>query len=134
MKSLLRIEGAPKSNAKLRVRMALRDLLIDKREQRRERRIPYLASLTIWPTGERGGSFSAFVRDLSPSGIGLCHLVPMPTDHVVLTLQLPRERTVALKTQIVWCREFADGWFASGGRFVDVLEFESERDIKRDGS
>jgi hypothetical protein len=123
----LKFEGAPKNNAKLRVRMALRELLTDKREQRRERRIPYLASVAISPVGIPGEKSSAFVRDLSPTGIGLVHLVPLHTDNVVLTLRLPRDRTVAVVTEIVWCRGFADGWFASGGRFLDVLELELDR-------
>jgi len=119
---MLQLEGAPKTDSKLRVRMALRELLTDKREQRRERRIPYLASVSISPVGSPGEKFSAFVRDLSPSGIGLVHLKPLPTVEVVMTLGLTRGRTAAMVTQIVWCNEFEGGWFASGGRFLDVLE------------
>jgi hypothetical protein len=106
--------------------MALRELLTDKREQRRERRIPYLASVAISPIGFPGEKVSAFVRDLSPSGIGLVHLVPMKTVDFVLTLHLPRDRTVSMVTKIAWCREFADGWFASGGQFLDVLELNPD--------
>ena len=126
MKALI-LEGAPKSDSKLRVRMALRELLTDKREQRRERRIPYLASVSITPFGVPGERISAFVRDLSPGGIGLVYLTPMQTDEVVVKLQLPRDRMVAMVTQVVWRREFADGWFACGGRFLDALESESDR-------
>ena len=117
----LKLEGAPKSHAKLRVRMALRDLLIDKREQRRERRSPYIAAVAVYLGNENGEKVSAFVRDLSPSGIGLVHLTPMPVGRVVLKLQLTRNRIVPMQTEIMWSQEFADGWFASGGQFVDVL-------------
>lgn len=121
----LRLEAAPKSESKLHVRMALRDLLADKREQRRERRIPYLDVVTISPAGQPGEKLSAFARDLSPGGIGLVHRMPIALEEAVVTLKLPRGRTAAMVTQIVWCREFADGWYASGGRFLDVLETDA---------
>ena len=117
----VKLEGAPKSHAKLRVRMALRDLLLDKREQRRERRIPYIAAVTVYLGHVNGEKVSAFVRDLSPSGIGLVHLMSMPLGRVVLKLQLTRNRIVAMQTEIMWSQEFADGWYASGGQFLDVL-------------
>ncbi|HEX3655095.1 MAG TPA: PilZ domain-containing protein [Pirellulales bacterium] len=119
-----RLEGAPKSEAKLRVRMALRELVADKREQRRERRIPYLDAVTISPVGVPAEKLSAFARDLAPGGIGLVHMMPLEEGEIVVTIRLPRGRTADVLTHIVWCREFADGWFASGGRFVDVLEGE----------
>ena len=118
----LKLEGAPKSAAKLRVRMAIRELVAEKREQRRERRIPYLGAVTISPVASPAVKLSAFIRDLSPGGIGFVHLMQMPVGEVVVTLQLPRGRSVAMVTQIVWCRDFEDGWFASGGKFLDALE------------
>ncbi|HEY5313602.1 MAG TPA: PilZ domain-containing protein [Pirellulales bacterium] len=102
--------------------MALRELVADKREQRRERRIPYLDAVTISPVGAPAQQHSAFVRDLAPSGIGLVHMMPLPLGEVVVAIRLPRGRMAAMVTQIVWCRQFADGWFASGGRFLDVRE------------
>jgi hypothetical protein len=118
----LRLEGAPKTEAKLRVRMALQELVADQRETRRERRLPYFGAATVCPMASPTVKLSAFVRDLSPSGIGLVHFMPLNVGEVVVTLEISRGRSVAMLTEIVWCRDFNEGWFASGGKFVDVVQ------------
>jgi hypothetical protein len=118
----LRLEGGPKSEAKLRVRMALQELLGDQREARRERRLPYFGAATVTPAISPTVNLSAFVRDLSSGGIGLVHFMPLNVGEVVVTMQLSRGRSVQMVTEIVWCRDFADGWFASGGKFLDALQ------------
>ena len=31
-------------------------------------------------------------------------------------------RARALRTQIIWCEDCGEGWYISGGRFLDVTE------------
>jgi hypothetical protein len=65
-------------------------------------------------------SFSAFARDISPGGVGLVHLMPLDKGEVVIGLTLPSGKHLSLRTEICWCRDYGNGWYASGGRFLAV--------------
>ena len=58
---------------------------------------------------------------LASLGIGLVHIMPLDRGEVIVRIPLRAGGTVAFRTQIVWCRNFGDGWYASGGRFLDVV-------------
>ena len=89
--------------------------------RRTEPRLPYFGPVTVGLPHEDSVSLPAFARDLSPGGIGLVHLMPIAPGQVTVALPLPSGRDVALVTQILWCRDFGDGWYTSGGRFLDVM-------------
>jgi hypothetical protein len=62
----------------------------------------------------------AFTRDISAPGIGLLHRVPIDPGEITVHIPFP-SGTLAQRTLIVWCRDVGDGWYASGGRFLDAL-------------
>jgi hypothetical protein len=103
-----------------RVLAALDEILDDLCERRTEERIAYFAPVTVGLLESPQVGMPAFVRDLSLSGIGLVHLMPLKRGEVVVDLPLPRGSSVKLRTEILWCRDYEDGWYASGGRFLDV--------------
>ena len=51
----------------------------------------------------------------------MVHIMPVEKGEVIVSLLLPSGATVKLLTEIVWCKDFGDGWYASGGRFLDVV-------------
>lgn len=104
-----------------RVMAALASVLDDPQWIRRaELRLPYFGPVTVGLEADDSVALPAFARDLAPGGIGLVHLMPLALGRVLVRLPLPSGRTVALQTQILWCRDFGDGWYTSGGRFLDV--------------
>jgi hypothetical protein len=94
-------------------------------EQRAAPRTPYFGSVTISLAGEEVPRFSAFARDLSPLGIGLLHIMPLEPGQMVVSLRNAAGETLSLRTQIVWCEPAGDGWYTSGGRFLDVFPVKS---------
>jgi hypothetical protein len=91
-------------------------------DQREDLRVTYFGPATIRPEGSRFPRVSAFTRDLSPLGIGLLHVMPLDPGKVVVELALPHGGTLELLAQIVWCRDCGEGWYISGGRFLDVID------------
>jgi hypothetical protein len=104
-----------------RARLAVSRLLYAQRERRSQPRRPYFGPVKIWQPDSPAASFSAFARDISELGIGLIHVRPIAEGNVIVTIPLPNESSVNLLTEIVWCRDYGDGWFSSGGRFLDVV-------------
>jgi hypothetical protein len=86
-------------------------------DRRRAVRTPFFHPATI---ELEGCPFPAYTRDLAPPGIGLLHRIPL--DRGEITVAIPWVGgTLRQRTLIVWCRDVGEGWYASGGRFLDAL-------------
>jgi hypothetical protein len=48
------------------------------------------------------------------------HIMPLERGEVVVHLSKSSEAPVAMRTQIIWCEDCGEGWFISGGRFLDL--------------
>jgi hypothetical protein len=95
------------------------------RDRRTAGRTPFFGPVTVTVAGERCGiptRLSAFARDVSFLGIGLIHALPLACGEVTVTVRTKSGESKSLRAQIVWCRYYGDGWYASGGRFVDVIQ------------
>jgi hypothetical protein len=46
--------------------------------------------------------------------------MPLETSRFVVEMDLPSGRKVDLFVDLLWCRDFGNGWYASGGRFLGV--------------
>ena len=114
------VQSLPTFIAGDRIIRALAEIFDARPEQRDAPRRSYFGAVTVIPAAPRA-ELSAFARDISPLGIGLVHTKPIENGEVVVTLDLPSGRTIRLRTEIIWCKCFGDGWYASGGRFIDVL-------------
>ena len=86
-------------------------------ERRSESRHPFFCPVAI--LSDHGKNWSAFAREISRSGIGLLHNMPLEPGEVTLQISIP-SGPKKFRTQIVWCRPSGEGWYLSGGRFLDV--------------
>jgi hypothetical protein len=108
-----------------RVREIVHQLLDEARAQeladrRAEMRHPFFAPVDV--RIDDTSHLSAFSREISPLGIGLLHNEPLAPETVTLRLRGPGGTTLAVQTQILWCRPCGEGWYLSGGRFLQLLE------------
>ena len=118
----LQLERRPQIVAQHRLNAALRQLLHNPAWERRSApRLPYFGPVSISSPDGPELDVSAFARDLSAVGIGLVHLMPLDRGEVVITLPLHTGEDLVLHTEIVWCRDYGNGWYSSGGRFIDVV-------------
>jgi hypothetical protein len=120
------LDYRPSGVKRHRILATLGELLDDRWERRGEQRLPYFGPVSVGLPAAPEVNFSAFARDLSLVGIGLIHLMPLDPGEVLVSLPLPSGRLVHLRTEILWCRDYNDGWFASGGQFQDVVPLNGE--------
>ena len=90
-------------------------------ERRGEPRSPFFRPISILIDGPQRRQFSAFSREISKSGIGLLHNMPLEPAEVTLAILGPVGEVCRFRTQIVWCRPCGEGWYLSGGRFLELL-------------
>lgn len=114
---------ALQSTESLKRGMAIHELILEayeegKRDRRCEVRHPFFrpVSLAVGPTRH-----SAFSREISTGGIGLLHNMELSPGEVEITISSRRGHSVRLRTQIIWCRPCGEGWYISGGQFVNVV-------------
>ena len=107
----------------IRTGMAIHELVLEaydegKRDRRAEVRYPFFRSVMLQVDGRRHAAFS---REISAGGIGLMHAIDLGNGEVEVSIPSRRGHSVRMRTRILWCRPCGDGWFISGGRFVDVV-------------
>jgi hypothetical protein len=99
----------------------------DRMERRRETRypFPYLVHLTpvgddgITPCGER---LVAVGKHISQRGLGFYHPRPLPHRRMIASLQSDTGHWYAFLIDLSWCRFTKQGWYESGGRFLQAVE------------
>ena len=93
---------------------------LDERPDRRQTsRRPFSRPVQIVLNGS-DSVFPGFTRDISPVGIGLLHDFPIDSGQVIVTIENP-SGLVSIRTEILWCLPAREGWYQSGGRFIDVI-------------
>ena len=92
----------------------------DQSDRRAEVRHPFFRPLSICPANEPQRQYSAFAREISRNGIGLLHNMPLEPGAALVTIFRDGGRTLKIRTEIVWCRACGEGWYLSGGRFLDL--------------
>lgn len=83
---------------------------------RAERRFAFFRPVSIQINGE---PYSAFSRDISPSSIGLAHCMELPLGEVEIAVPTESDRTVKLWARLEQCIYCGQGWYISGGKFVE---------------
>jgi hypothetical protein len=91
-------------------------------ELRDATRSPFFAPVSLLVDGDAFTRYSAFAFDISPLGIGLLHMMPLPLTKIIVVTCRPNGGTLSLTTQIVWCKSYGDVWYRSGGRFLEAIE------------
>ena len=90
-------------------------------ERRGEPRSPFFRPVSVLLDGPQRRQHSAFAREISRSGIGLLHSMPLETADLTLAILGPIGEVCRFRAQIVWCRPCGEGWYLSGARFLEVI-------------
>jgi hypothetical protein len=90
-------------------------------ERREETRHPFFRPVTIALDAGRGLKLSAFSREISASGIGLLHNMPLPAGEVQVTIERCAGGTATIRAEIIWCQPCGEGWYLSGARFLEPM-------------
>lgn len=88
-------------------------------ERRRDGRLPYFQPVTI-QLEDSPELYPAFTRDISPTGIGLLHWMPIQPQRISLLSRLQDGSQHRFGVKITWCVACGEGWYLSGGRFVSL--------------
>jgi hypothetical protein len=96
-------------------------------ERRRANRypFPYLVHLTpldddgMTPIGE---TMVVVGKHLSESGLGFYHPQPLPYRRMIVSLETNTGQWLAFVIDLSWCRFTKQGWYESGGRFLQAVD------------
>jgi hypothetical protein len=95
-------------------------------ERRDDRRFPFPYPVRIAPaendlseTSEP--AFTVIGKHLSETGLGFYHEQPLPFRRVNVWLGSRIGLEVGLLMDLSWCRFVGQGWYISGGRFIDAV-------------
>jgi hypothetical protein len=100
------------------------------KQRRSERRcdnrypFPYLVRLT--PVGDDGQtpcgeSVVAVGKHLSERGLGFYHPHPLPYRRMIASLEAGNGQWLGFLIDLSWCRFTRQGWYESGGRFLQAV-------------
>jgi hypothetical protein len=95
-------------------------------ERRRDSRYPFPVLVHLTPVGEdgitpEGESVVVVGKHLSEHGFGFFHQQPLPYRRMIVSLESRRGHWVAFLIDLTWCRFTKDGWYESGGRFLQTV-------------
>ena len=105
-------------------------------DRRSERRYPYPYLVRLIPLDDDGTVLQneavvAVGKHLSDRGIGFYHPKPLPHRQMIVSLEASDGTASAFVVDLGWCRFTRQGWYESGGKFVDVLSNVPESYVKQ---
>ena len=118
----------PEDNLQSRV-LGLLDVLYPRGtpvERRAQRRYPYPYLLQLTPVADDGtAQWSETVvvvgKHLSQRGLGFYHPWPLPYRRMIASLETTGGGRLDLLINLTWCRFTREGWYESGGRFLQAV-------------
>ena len=100
-------------------------------ERRRETRYPFPFLIHLAPADDPavqdGESIVVVGKHLSERGLGFFHPGPLPHRRVIASLERPQDGWYAFLLELRWCRFTRQGWYESGGRFLEAVTSPLER-------
>ncbi len=95
-------------------------------ERRQENRYPFPYLVHLTPVGEDGispcGKAVVVVgKHLSERGLGFYHSQPIPHRRMIVSLEAGNGQWVGFLIDLSWCRFTAEGWYESGGKFIQAV-------------
>jgi hypothetical protein len=99
---------------------------VDILERRRETRYPFPQLVYLTPVGDDGHSpcgegLTVVGKHLSQRGLGFYHTKPLPYRRMIASLE-SGNGWVGFLIDLNWCRFTKQGWYESGGRFLQAVE------------
>ncbi len=95
----------------------LEDAMEDGNERRAFGREPYVHPAMLELENDEN-HHSAFIRDVSVSGIGLIHFVPIEPQRISILTRRRNDEVINVLVDITWCVPSGEGCYMSGGTFV----------------
>jgi hypothetical protein len=94
-------------------------------ERRIDRRYPYPQLVRLTPIAEDGTHLEAETivvagKTLSERGFGFFHPEPIPHRKMIASFHAGDGRWLGLLIDLSWCRFTGQGWYESGGRFLEA--------------
>ena len=90
----------------------------DQMDRRGAARYPFFRPATLHSEATDLGPHQAFTRELSKTGVGLLHNVPLEPGPLTVTIHFAPGKSCTFPTEILWRRPCGGGWYLSGGKFV----------------
>ena len=95
-------------------------------ERRQDTRYPFPCLVRLTPVeadGEALDEEPIFVvgKHISEQGLGFYHPNPLPYRHVIASVECGDNRQFAFLMDLTWCRFTKEGWYESGGRFLQAV-------------
>jgi hypothetical protein len=95
-------------------------------ERRRDSRYPFPCLIHLTPVGRDGvtpeGKTVVVVgKHLSEHGFGFYHQAPLPHRRMIASLESKKGHWLGFLIDLNWCRFTKDGWYESGGRFLQAV-------------
>jgi hypothetical protein len=95
-------------------------------ERRQDRRYPFPRLIRLTPVAADGctpvGKPIVVVgNSISERGIGFFHPTPIAHRHMTASFASTEGEEIELLVDLAWCRFIGQGWYESGGRFVQLL-------------
>jgi hypothetical protein len=95
-------------------------------ERRNNGRFPFPSLLKMTPVDDQTLTpleepLVVVGKELSERGLGFFHQFPLAYRRVIVTLENPDGRKVSLLMDLSWCRFTSQGWYESGGRFLELV-------------
>lgn len=95
-------------------------------ERRRDNRYPFPCLVHLTPVGRdgvspQGETVVVVGRHLSEQGLGFFHQQPLPHRRMIASFECGKGRWIAFLIDLSWCRFTKDGWYESGGRFLQAV-------------
>jgi hypothetical protein len=96
-------------------------------ERRSEERYPYPKLIYLTPLNkdtptDAPTKIIVTGKHLSESGLGFYHKTPLPYRRVIASFEQSDGNWLGLIMDITWCRFTKEGWYESGGRFIEIAE------------
>lgn len=95
-------------------------------ERRRDTRYPFPYLVHLTPVGRdkttpEGETIVVVGKHLSEGGLSFYHPKPLPHRRMIVSLQALGGEWMGFLIDLKWCRFTKQGWYESGGRFLDSV-------------
>jgi hypothetical protein len=95
-------------------------------ERRQDRRYPFPRLIRLTPVADDGRTvvgepLMVVGNSLSERGIGFFHTQPLTERKIIASFASTEGEEIDLLVDLTWCRFMGQGWYESGGRFVQSL-------------
>lgn len=95
-------------------------------ERRRENRYPFPYLIHLTPVGRdgtmaQGETIVVVGKHISERGLGFYHPKPLPYRRMIVSLEAGNGHWLGFLVDLSWCRFTRQGWYESGGRFLESV-------------